>query len=296
MAPALKDDPVEAVGAPGDAPPIAMAAAGPSPTNAATPLAAASANSAAGAGTMVGPASMPLARQPDAAAARPFAPLNPLVNPAAASHAVSPGGFPPGAGKLAGAPIASARPAAPAAPSAASAPDPIAEAPAAIWYVRPASGGQFGPAVGDVMRQWLTQRRVGADSMLWREGWTDWKKAAAVFPALGPAAAASAAPAKPSAPAAGFAADDDWVEAIIDTKPSIGHHAPGHLARSKGKQSNTIVIVSIFLILLCVLLVVVLVTVFVRQSRDSGDASDIDRPRAAANHLADRNFGGAGNS
>src|SRR5262245_51455506 len=30
--------------------------------------------------------------------------------------------------------------------------DPIAEAPAAIWYVRPPTGGQYGPAKGDIMR------------------------------------------------------------------------------------------------------------------------------------------------
>jgi hypothetical protein len=141
------------------------------------------------------------------------------------------------------------------------------------------------------MRQWLAQRRVGADSMLWREGWTDWRKAVAVFPSLGPSPAAVAvAPVQGAAPASNFAAEDDWVEAIIDTRPSIGHHAPAHAnaARSKGKQSNTIVIVSFFLILLCILLVVVLVTVFMQQNKDSSDTSSIERPAPAAICLADQ--------
>jgi len=66
-----------------------------------------------------------------------------------------------------------------------SASDPIVEAPMAIWYVRPAAGGQYGPARGDVMRKWLGEGRVTIDSLVWREGWPDWRPAAKVFPNLG---------------------------------------------------------------------------------------------------------------
>ncbi len=62
--------------------------------------------------------------------------------------------------------------------------DPITEAPDAVWYVRPPSGGQYGPADGDIMRRWLEEGRVGADSLVWREGWPDWKIAASAFPTL----------------------------------------------------------------------------------------------------------------
>ena len=44
--------------------------------------------------------------------------------------------------------------------------DPIAEAPQAVWYVRPRTGGQFGPAPGDIFRQWIWQRRVTGDSLV----------------------------------------------------------------------------------------------------------------------------------
>jgi hypothetical protein len=63
--------------------------------------------------------------------------------------------------------------------------DPIADSPSAVWYVRPPSGGQFGPAHGDVMRKWLGEGRVSADSLVWRDGWPDWKPAATIFPSLG---------------------------------------------------------------------------------------------------------------
>ncbi len=62
--------------------------------------------------------------------------------------------------------------------------DPIAEAPESIWYIRPPSGGQFGPAPGELMQTWLSEGRVSADSLVWREGWHDWQEAGAVFPKL----------------------------------------------------------------------------------------------------------------
>src|SRR5262249_25988977 len=58
---------------------------------------------------------------------------------------------------------------------AAAAAAPFAEAPAAIWYVRPPSGGQYGPARGEIMRRWIAEGRVSSDSLVWREGWTDWQ-------------------------------------------------------------------------------------------------------------------------
>ena len=62
--------------------------------------------------------------------------------------------------------------------------DPLGEDPGAVWYVRPPSGGQFGPADAEVMRTWLKEGRVTPDSLVWREGWQDWAEAVTVFPKL----------------------------------------------------------------------------------------------------------------
>jgi len=53
-----------------------------------------------------------------------------------------------------------------------------------LWFVRPATGGQFGPASEDVFQSWVDEGRVTADSYVWREGWEDWKLATEAVPAL----------------------------------------------------------------------------------------------------------------
>ena len=62
--------------------------------------------------------------------------------------------------------------------------DPIDESPDMVWYVRPKAGGQYGPARGEVMKRWIGEGRVAADSLVWREGWDDWEPAREVLPQL----------------------------------------------------------------------------------------------------------------
>lgn len=49
------------------------------------------------------------------------------------------------------------------------------------WYVRPPSGGQYGPAASTTMWQWLTENRVGRDALVWTEGWPEWVIAETAF-------------------------------------------------------------------------------------------------------------------
>jgi hypothetical protein len=144
-----------------------------------------------------------------------------------------------------------AAPAMPAMPAAMPAPaisDPIAEAPGAIWYVRPPSGGQFGPARGDVMRKWIAEGRVSSDSLIWREGWTDWQTAGKLFPNLQSVSggAATAAPA-----------------------PTGVTRAARTVSRYQAKKSggnSTAIALLIFLAIVCVALVAVLLVVLFNQT------------------------------
>ncbi|MBN2579444.1 MAG: DUF4339 domain-containing protein [Pirellulales bacterium] len=68
--------------------------------------------------------------------------------------------------------------------------DAIAAAGNVVWYVRPPSGGQYGPASGEVLRSWLNEGRISGDTLVWRQGWSDWQEAQLLFPELRQAAAA----------------------------------------------------------------------------------------------------------
>jgi hypothetical protein len=49
--------------------------------------------------------------------------------------------------------------------------------PSAAWYVRPPSGGQYGPADGHLLHQWIAEGRVAATALIWRDGWAQWRPA-----------------------------------------------------------------------------------------------------------------------
>ncbi|XZE46836.1 GYF domain-containing protein [Pirellulaceae bacterium SH467] len=63
----------------------------------------------------------------------------------------------------------------------------FAEADGARWYVRPPSGGEYGPASEELLTVWIEEKRVTADSLLWREGQPQWLTAEQLLPELYPA-------------------------------------------------------------------------------------------------------------
>jgi len=54
----------------------------------------------------------------------------------------------------------------------------------AKWFVRPPSGGQFGPASPQLLMEWIAERRVTSDSYLWCEGMPQWQAATDLIPEL----------------------------------------------------------------------------------------------------------------
>jgi hypothetical protein len=135
----------------------------------------------------------------------------------------------------------------------ASARDPITEAPDAVWYVRPPTGGQFGPADGTIMRRWLNEGRVSADALVWREGWPDWKSAGPIFPSLeGPEVLAPAATA-----AAAAVQDVDDAFTFEQPRPAMGRNS----ARPHSKPARRNVTIIGALVVLCIVLGVALVMV-----------------------------------
>lgn len=118
------------------------------------------------------PASEPQAGSPEYGAATAQPRSSPVVVPGGPPEAAPIGTVRPG-------PPPAQPPLAPPQPA-----DPLAEGGDVVWYVRPASGGQFGPAGPDIVRTWLAEGRISVDTLVWREGWRDWQEASQVFPHL----------------------------------------------------------------------------------------------------------------
>jgi hypothetical protein len=52
----------------------------------------------------------------------------------------------------------------------------------AVWHVQFSTGQQLGPLDEAVLQQWVAEGRISPDDLIWREGWTQWQSAMAVFP------------------------------------------------------------------------------------------------------------------
>jgi|GEM_PF-2054828 len=103
--------------------------------------------------------------------------------------------------------------------------DPIAEAPDLNWYVAPSgSMTKYGPAPGELMRSWLREGRVSGDSLVWREGWPQWRTASHAFPDLTAARVESAQPDEASefSPASSLG-QRDGINASFGKESGSGH-------------------------------------------------------------------------
>lgn len=134
--------------------------------------------------------------------------------------------------------------------------DPFLDAPGASWYVSPPGGGQFGPASADMMKTWIAEGRVTADSLVWREGWDDWAEASTVLPHLVPPETA------PYLPPPG-SADTAAVANISIAQPgrTTGHavrHPRGHVGRRRSSRDKTVKWVGILTALVVVLVILFL--------------------------------------
>ena len=125
----------------------------------------------------------------------------------------------------------------------------------ATWYVRPPSGGQYGPADASVFEQWIAEGRVASTALVWRDGWAQWKEAADVLPQL-----ASRRPVDSTRPPEGFgsAGRDDISELGGDEPVSVQGQADyGQKSRSRSIQrAGAIALLGVTALLLVVVLIV----------------------------------------
>ena len=176
--------------------------------------------------------------------AGPAIPSPQIPNPVAAQQHVPAGSTAaPAAAPGFSNPVVQPAPAPPSAPQL----DPIREDPNLFWYVRPPSGGQFGPAKGDIMLKWIDEGRVSEDSLVWREGWADWKKASEAIPSMAP----------DSGPAAS-GAESEMVSAGRSSASATNAH------RSRKRKNSQMALFSV--IMLVFVSIALLVTLVIKLS------------------------------
>jgi hypothetical protein len=183
--------------------------------------------------------------------------------------------------------------------------DPIDDAPSAVWYVRPATGGQFGPASGEIMRAWIAEGRVGASSLVWRAGWQEWRAASAIFPQLGSLLASPGVSVGPPKPVgAAVQLPGHQVDSVLPTagglpvghvvQPALASAVAGTLetaaipplaagVRKKRRNRDVSLLASAILLAVSVILVVVLILVW-RQQEGPGDTETPDSETTTSTH------------
>ena len=122
----------------------------------------------------------------------------------------------------------------------------------AFWYVRPPSGGQFGPADQEVFEQWLTENRVTADSLVWRDGWEEWLPAAEAMPEAFPALQTGSSSKSP-------ARLEPIATAPESSQPSLGEK--NRLERKQKRKRNYKVMLGVLIVLTLVLLSALIVAI-----------------------------------
>ncbi len=156
------------------------------------------------------------------------------------------------------------------------------------WYVRPAAGGQFGPADDTLVIQWAAEGRIGVDAFVWRTGWDDWRRASDV-PEHFPQLAQQAAAASPFAQPAGYNASSGGLEATSSDATDVSV-ATARYQRRKKQSARWQMLAAVVLVLLAIGLGGLLIWVVSRTSNDP--ASGV--PTAPANNSAEAESDAAG--
>lgn len=141
--------------------------------------------------------------------------------------------------------------------------------PDSSWLVRLANGGQYGPATTPVIEQWLQEKRIAPDSMVWRNDWPAWRPALDVFGdffehvglSSGPPPVAPTAPATEAAPGIQVGNEKNSAQ---QGSPSLGQV---HREDRKRRRQRNYTILIAALIVLFVGLAATLVVVLWRQGQ-----------------------------
>ena len=168
-------------------------------------------------------------------------------------------------------------------PESTSVPAVLAAGGAAKWFVRPPSGGQFGPADSDLLMNWIGESRVTSESFLWREGMEQWQLASELLPELFQSNAdtkvpTSVPPLQPSL-SAGF--DDADVRNFDIGLTGIPTSATGAMLRKRMQKRRRQLTMVIILATLSLILLSILIFVLVFRVTTTTPAPTTPAPTAS---------------
>ncbi|MEQ1829465.1 MAG: DUF4339 domain-containing protein [Pirellula sp.] len=133
----------------------------------------------------------------------------------------------------------------------------LANAINAAWFVRPPSGGQFGPASPQLLMDWILEKRVTQDSFLWREGMPQWQLALELVPELfDPPKLGEAPPKLGEAPTVPAPVSDTI--SISQSANSVSELAKKRREKKRRQQLTVVIVLSILSFVLLVILIFVL--------------------------------------
>ena len=125
----------------------------------------------------------------------------------------------------------------------------LEEEPNATWYVRPPSGGQYGPASTEELQEWISQGRVAATALLWRDGWPQWRDASEALPEMSKNLPGKTSPVSPSSAGSVVQLDSGGQQAR-GTKSSVS--LSGDMGLGAERRSRAMRRISLILILVAI--------------------------------------------
>ena len=161
---------------------------------------------------------------------------------------------------------------------------------AVVWYVRPASGGQFGPIDENELCAWIADGRVVADTYVWRAGWPDWMKASDApdeLPASLPVTTLIEVPAAEVTEPLILGGPSDYEatsDAPVPAAVPVGELAPLPIASVRRPRRQTPLFVTILLIIAIIVLSGVLIWVIRRNAGDESPAPEANRAPLVESH------------
>ena len=107
--------------------------------------------------------------------------------------------------------------------------------PNAVWYLQVPHGPQYGPATGAVVENWINERRVSPNMLVWKEGWDHWIEAKNAFPELAQLFSNSSKIGLPSA------SKNESAPLEVSTV-SLSPYVRGKIQKKKKLSRNTIIL------------------------------------------------------